>query len=100
MGYSDNIADNASAFGLTFLGSFDLEDEPWQFYILGIWKGPEGYYLSTDSGCSCPSPWENHTSLEDLTGPLTAEQAREEAESLLENASFQGHRDSILTVLK
>lgn len=58
-----------------------MEDEPWQFSYLGVWERPEGYYMSTDSGCSCPSPWESHTE-EDLTGPLTWEQVKEEARSL------------------
>lgn len=58
-----------------------LEDEPWQFYYLGVWERNEGFYLSTDSGCSCPTPWESHTE-DDLTGPLTWEQVKEEARSL------------------
>lgn len=72
--------------GLTYVGSLDLEDEPWQFYIVGVWKDAEGgYYLATDSGCSCPSPWE-YTTKEDLTGPLTRDQAVEEIESLAKDA--------------
>ena len=49
--------------------------------VIGLWTGPQGYYLGTDSGCSCYSPWENYDT-GDLTGPLTAEQAREEITSL------------------
>lgn len=58
-----------------------LRDEPWQYSYLGVWERPDGFYLSTDSGCSCPTPWESHTE-DDLTGPLTWEQVKEEARSL------------------
>lgn len=68
--------------GLTFVDSLDLEDEPYQFYIVGVWKDESGqYYLATDSGCSCPTPWE-YTTRDELTGPLTREQAAEELTSL------------------
>ena len=56
-------------------------DNDWS--IVGLWKGPEGYYLGTDSGCSCNRAWEYYDNVDDLTGPLTAEQAREEIESLV-----------------
>ena len=54
------------------------------FNILGVDIREDGIYLGTDSGCSCPIDWENHTK-DDFTGPLTVEQAREEAMSLWEN---------------
>lgn len=88
MSYDDNIAYDAEKFGLKFLGELSLSDEPYQFDYAGLWKGEEGYYLSTDSGCSCPSPWENHCSMDDLTGPLTAEQAKEELTSLWEGSYY------------
>lgn len=58
----------------------------WAFDHLGIDVRPDGFYLGTDSGCSCPMFWENHTE-DDFTGPLTAEQAREEALSLFDAAN-------------
>lgn len=63
--------------------TIDLSYPDWMFDILGIDVRPDGVYLGTDSGCSCPSYWENHTK-DDFTGPLTVEQAREEAMSLWE----------------
>ena len=59
----------------------DLGDEPYQFYYAGVWDRADGYYLSTDSGCSCPTPWESHQA-DDLTGPLTWDQVKEELRSL------------------
>lgn len=62
-----------------------LENEPWQFYYAGVWERPDGYYLSTDSGCSCPTPWESHTE-DSRTGPLTWDQVKEELRSLAAGA--------------
>ena len=53
------------------------------FNILGVDIREDGIYLGTDNGSSCPVYWENHTK-DDFTGPLTVEQAREEAMSLWE----------------
>ncbi len=33
-----------------------------------VWKDDKGnHYLATDSGCSCPSPFENYHDIESLT---------------------------------
>lgn len=71
--------------GLERLDELELSNEDYQFYLVGLWKGEEGFFLGTDSGCSCPTPWEDYER-SDLTGPLTAEQAREEVESLIRDA--------------
>ena len=67
-----------------------LADLSYEFDILGVDIREDGIYLGTDSGCSCPLYWENHTK-DDFTGPLTVEQAREEALSLWEN-TYDGSR--------
>lgn len=58
-----------------------LDDQPWEFDLIGVWQDGDEWWLSTDSGCSCPMPFESH-SVDDLTGPLTWEQAKEEMTSL------------------
>ena len=63
--------------------TLSLSYPDYAFNILGVDIREDGIYLGTDSGCSCPSYWENHTK-DDFTGPLTVEQAREEAMSLWE----------------
>jgi hypothetical protein len=60
---------------------YDLEYEPYQFYYFAVAQGEDGLYISTDSGCSCPMPFESHTN-DDFTGPLTLEQVIEEYTSL------------------
>lgn len=77
---------NFSKFGLNEVDSIELSHEDWSFNILGVWKNDQGYYLGTDSGCSCPTPFENYGSIDDFTGPLTASQAIEEATSIFEDA--------------
>lgn len=75
--------------GLTEVGEADLSAPEWSFDLIGAWKDANGgIYISTDSGCSCPTPWENHGQLDDFTGPLTKAQAIEEATSL-----WKGDRD-------
>lgn len=53
----------------------------------GGYAEEEGFYLTTDAGCSCPTPFESHT-IEDVTGPLTAEQAIQEATDLVRDSSY------------
>ena len=64
--------------------TLSLSYPDYAFNILGVDIREDGIYLGTDSGCSCPAYWENHTK-DDFTGPLTVEQAREEAMSLWEH---------------
>lgn len=55
--------------------------------VIGVDKDMDGYYIGTDSGCSCYTPFEHYT--EDArTGPLTREQMEEEVMSLAETLSF------------
>lgn len=82
MGWYYNPVSEPEQFGFDeFVGDAELYPADYSFDLLAVLKNDKGYYLGTDSGCSCPSPWESHTA-EDFTGPLTAEQAREEATSL------------------
>lgn len=55
-------------FKLTFLGSLDEPNMSYEFHILQVWIHESGkMYYAEDSGCSCPSPFENLHKLEDLT---------------------------------
>lgn len=67
---------------LAHVGSAELQYEAWSFYMVDAWRGPDGFYIGTDSGCSCPTPFDWLKSPDQLTGPLTAEQAIEEITSL------------------
>lgn len=74
-----------------FQGPLELElaYESYEFFLVGVWINDAGdYYLGTDSGCSCPTPWESYRP-EALTGPLTYEQAAEEITSLWDIAETE-----------
>lgn len=90
--WDNNIYYNAGSYGLELVAMVELAEPDYSFDLMGIWKGAEGYYLATDSGCSCPSPFENYNDIGDLTGPLTAEQAEEEATTLW-SESYSGGYD-------
>lgn len=88
--YRDNVYYSPEAHKLTIVGEVELAEPDYSFYTLCIWKDKKGkkskYYLATDSGCSCPAPFESYYDVKDLTGPLTAAQVKEEATSLWEES--------------
>ena len=61
---------NPEHFGLELVGSIEWDGESYEFNMTAVWKAKRGeYYIGDDSGCSCPSPFENVTKLEELDGP-------------------------------
>ena len=52
--------------------------------VIGV---DDGYYIGTDSGCSCYIPFQHYTK-DVRTGPLTREQMEEEVMSLVETLYF------------
>jgi hypothetical protein len=57
---------------LSYVGGFDWDNESWQFNITQVWKETRGrYFVASDSGCSCPSPFEdiNYTDDRGVYGP-------------------------------
>lgn len=67
-----DVYDEPSKFNLTFVDEVSWDNEPYQFDLTGVWKHNETgqLYMADDSGCSCPSPFENFTTVEFLT-PVT-----------------------------
>lgn len=65
--------------------------ESYEYDVIKVVKNDEGYFIATDSGCSCYSPFESYLP-SDMTGPLTREQAKEEFESLV-TISYYGKSD-------
>lgn len=59
--------------GLEIVADIDWYDEPYEFDMTVVWKDQNGnFYMADDSGCSCPSPFEDYTSVKDLDGPHDA----------------------------
>jgi len=74
MGYYDDDAYyQPEKFGLKIIGGLNEPDLCYEFNELVVWQHEDGrVFFAQDSGCSCPSPFEDYTSLEDLT-PVTTE---------------------------
>lgn len=56
-----NIYSNPEKFGLQVVGDVDYDDG-YEFDMFVVWTDPatKQLYYSEDSGCSCPSPFEDH----------------------------------------
>ena len=54
--------------GFTKLDEIEWDNESYAFNITGIWVRDEDgtVWYADDSGCSCPTPWENTTELQRL----------------------------------
>lgn len=54
---------------LEIVAQISLNDMAYQFEYLVLWrvKGTQDYYTASDSGCSCPTPFEGFNTLADLT---------------------------------
>jgi hypothetical protein len=62
----DNIYYNPEAYGLTIVDSID-SGESYDFDMVAIWRDVDGnLYWATDSGCSCPTPFESYTDVASL----------------------------------
>jgi hypothetical protein len=56
--------------GLEIVAEFEA-DISYEFEMVVVWKDEKGkLYWATDSGCSCPEPYEDYDTIEDLF-PLT-----------------------------
>lgn len=82
MSWSENPYYFPAACGLVKVAEVDLSEPCYSFDLLAVWADSDGLYLATDSGCSCPTPFEDYSGKEDMTGPLTVEQTLEEASSI------------------
>jgi hypothetical protein len=91
MSWDDNPYYNPEKHGLVKVAEADLSEPDYSFDLLVAWRDDEGYYLGTDSGCSCPTPFEDYVGRADMTGPLTADQARKESMSLKKNSYQPGY---------
>lgn len=71
MGYHvPDMYGQPEAFGLTLVGCASDDTMDYQFDMFAVWQDRDGvFYWAEDSGCSCPSPFENFTRLdyEDVT---------------------------------
>lgn len=78
---SANVYYNPENFGLTILHNIDHSD-CYEFDTLLIFQHEDGtLYYAQDSGCSCPTPFEDFNSISDLT--------------LVTNETFNSFKDTL-----
>lgn len=68
MGYFEDPYSSPEKHGLTMVGEVEWADESYQFDLTAVWRADDGtLYWGDDSGCSCPSPFEDVGSVAELT---------------------------------
>lgn len=64
--YEENLYSNPENMGYEIVEVMELDEPCYSFDLLVVWRDPEGELKwATDSGCSCPVPFE-FTGPEDL----------------------------------
>lgn len=61
----DNPYYNPEDLGLTTVATVE-DEQHWDFHILAIWSDGKRFYWAEDNGCSCPTPFEDYTTLDTL----------------------------------
>ena len=61
-----NVLSSPELCGLTLIACEDIAGS-WEFDMFAIWTNGRSLFWATDSGCSCPMPFEDYNSAEDLT---------------------------------
>lgn len=65
--YQSNVYYHPEKHGLTVVAEIEYSDACYQFDTRVVWKDAEGnFYTARDSGCSCPTPFEEYTTIESL----------------------------------
>lgn len=83
-----NIYYNPQDFGLEVVGDIERSDGCYQFDMVVVWKQARGkYWIGQDSGCSCPSPFEDITDINELDGPYTKDGLRKRLDWIMKNES-------------
>ena len=60
-----------------------LKEPNYDFELFGVFREGSKWYTATDSGCSCPVPWEGHASVSDLSGPYEVDEIKKKIRSLV-----------------
>lgn len=79
-------------FGLIPVAEVELSEPDYSFDIAMVWYHFERdtFYVAHDSGCSCPSPFERYTELDELTGPLTRHEVADWLKSFIREEGAEG----------
>jgi hypothetical protein len=68
-----NVYYDPEEFGLETVGTIELAEPDYSFDFGVVWYHPasERFYFATDSGCSCPTPFDDYADLDSLGAPMT-----------------------------
>jgi hypothetical protein len=65
--YGSNVYSSPKTYGLKQVAEVDYSDGCYQFDLRVVWKDAKGrLWTARDSGCSCPSPFEDTRELDRL----------------------------------
>lgn len=85
MSWNNNPYYNPEALGLEIVGEMNWSEPDYSFDFTVVWKQARGkYWIGSDAGCSCPSPFEDITDINELDGPHTKEGLRKRLDYLIE----------------
>lgn len=75
--YNKDLYTNPESFGLQMVGEIDLDVPDYSFDILAVLYNPvrKNFYIISDSGCSCPAPFEAYISVAAAGRTYTAHEA-------------------------
>lgn len=84
-----DIYNHPEEFGTEIVGTVDLDEPSYSFnYALVSRNLTSGrFYVNTDSGCSCPSPFEDFTTKTSLGMSLSAQEAATRVQQLVDEAN-------------
>lgn len=92
-----NIYYNPEAFGLEIVGEIEWDDEPYTFNMTVVWKERRGrYWIASDSGCSCPSPFEDFYDINQLDGPYNKQGLKSRLEFNISERNYYGRPEAEL----
>lgn len=84
---------NPEALGLRVVAELEFSDACYQFDTRVVWQHKDGaFYTVRDSGCSCPTPFEDYGSLESLDR-LDVNELESEIERVRRGDSWGGNPD-------
>lgn len=96
-----NIYYNPGDFGLEVVGDIEWRDCYYEFDFTAVWKESRGkYWVGSDSGCSCPSPFEDITDINELDGPYNKDGLRKRLDWLIQDHTENGYGTYPLSELK
>jgi len=87
-----NIYYSPESYGLQIVGDFEWSEPDYSFDMLVVWKEGRGkYWIGEDSGCSCPSPFEDINDINQLDGPYTKDGLRKRINYRIEERTDNGY---------